>query len=657
MKAVKWIAIVVGGLIVLVIVALLLIPMFVDVEKYKPQIEQMVTESTGRPFRLGGDLDLSLFPWAGVALSDVHLGNPSGFEEKDFVSVKSFEVRVKLLPLLSKQVEIRKFILDSPRVLLIKGKDGEGNWEGLGKPAAPPAEKPKAPEEEKPSQLPIGSLVVGEFLVSNGSVLWIDRTTGTKKEIQDFRLELDNVSLEKSIQVALSATLDGRPVSLTGTVGPVGKEPGKGAMPVDLQMAAFEEMNVEVEGTIQDAASDPSFDLGLAVSPFSPKKLMAALEQPFPVATSDRKVLDEVALRAKIKGNTRSVSITNGAMDLDDSKITFSLNAKEFDRPNLAFDLKVDTIDLDRYLPPSAEKKPARDEKAQSPEPKKTNYAPLRRMILDGKIQIGNLKVKGAKVQNLEMKISGRNGLFRLDPLALNMYEGSVAGKGTFDVRTDIPKNAASLDVKGIQVNPLLNTMLQKDFLEGKFLADLEITLKGDDAQMMKKTLTGGGELVFTDGAIKGINLTNMAQNVKSAFGAERETEKARTDFSELRVPFTASNGVVHTPGTTMVTPLMRLVATGKADLVQETMDFRVEPKAVATLKGKGDTKERTGILVPILVSGSFASPKFRPDVKGIAKEKLQKQMEGLLKGKEGEGVAPSGDAVKDLIKKLPFGK
>ena len=658
MKAVKWIAIVVGGLIVLVIVALLLIPLFVDVEKYKPQIEQAVAESTGRPFRLGGDLNLSLFPWAGVALSDVHLGNPSGFEEKDFVSVKSFEVRVKLLPLLSKQVEVKKFVLDSPRVVLIKGKNGKGNWEGLGKPSAPPVEKPKAPEEEEPSQLPIRSLVVGEFLVSNGSVLWIDRTTGRKREIQDFRLELENVSLEKPVHVALSATLDGRPVSLIGTVGPVGKEPGKGTMPLDLQMAVFEEMNVNVEGTIQDGASEPTFDLGLVVSPFSPRKLMAALEQPFPVATSDPKVLDAAALNAKIKGNARSVSITDGAMELDDSKITFSLNAKEFNRPNLAFDLKVDTIDLDRYLPSSGEEKPGANEKAQPAERKKTDYAPLRRVILDGKIRIGDLKVKGVNVQNLEMNISGRNGLFRMDPLSLNMYEGSVAGKGTLDVRTDIPKNAASLDVKGIQVNPLLHDMLQKDFLEGTFLADLEIALQGDDAQKMKQTLSGGGELVFTDGAIKGINLTDMAQNVRSAFGAaEAETQKARTDFSELRVPFTASNGVVQTPGTTMVTPFMRLVATGKADLVQKTMDFRVEPKAVATLKGKGDAKERTGILVPIVVSGSFASPKFRPDVKGIAKEKLQKQMEGVLKGKEGEKAAPSGDTLKDLMKKLPFGK
>ena len=37
-KAVTWIAIVLGGLIVLVIPALLIIPSFVDVQKYKPQI-------------------------------------------------------------------------------------------------------------------------------------------------------------------------------------------------------------------------------------------------------------------------------------------------------------------------------------------------------------------------------------------------------------------------------------------------------------------------------------------------------------------------------------------------------------------------------------------------------------------------------------------
>jgi AsmA protein len=89
-KVFKWLAIAGGALIVLVITAVILIPQFVDVEKYKPRIEQIVTEKTGRPFKLGGEIDLSVFPWVGVRLTDLRLGNPPGFDESDFVSVESF---------------------------------------------------------------------------------------------------------------------------------------------------------------------------------------------------------------------------------------------------------------------------------------------------------------------------------------------------------------------------------------------------------------------------------------------------------------------------------------------------------------------------------------------------------------------------------------
>ncbi len=105
-KALKWGGIIVVGLIVVVIAALLIIPMFVDLQKYKPELEKYVSETTGRPFAIGDKLKLSLFPWAGVYFSDLHLGNTSGFAEKDFLTLKSFEVRVKLLPLISKNIQI-----------------------------------------------------------------------------------------------------------------------------------------------------------------------------------------------------------------------------------------------------------------------------------------------------------------------------------------------------------------------------------------------------------------------------------------------------------------------------------------------------------------------------------------------------------------------
>lgn len=125
----KWGAIIIGCLAVVIIAAMLLIPMFVDVQKYKPVLESKVTEATGRPFSVGNDLRLSLFPWAGVSFSDLRLGNPAGFAEKDFVAVKSFEVRIKLLPLLSKDIQIKRFVLNEPRIILLKNKKGRANWE------------------------------------------------------------------------------------------------------------------------------------------------------------------------------------------------------------------------------------------------------------------------------------------------------------------------------------------------------------------------------------------------------------------------------------------------------------------------------------------------------------------------------------------------
>jgi AsmA protein len=121
-KLLKWGVIVIASLVVIIIAAILIIPRVVDVQKYKPVLEKKIAEASGRPFSVSDDLRLSLFPWVGVSFSDLNLGNVKGFEEKDFVKVKSFEARIKLLPLLSKDIQVKKFILNEPRIVLVKKK-------------------------------------------------------------------------------------------------------------------------------------------------------------------------------------------------------------------------------------------------------------------------------------------------------------------------------------------------------------------------------------------------------------------------------------------------------------------------------------------------------------------------------------------------------
>ena len=103
---IKWGVISGVAVVLLIVAAAILIPMFVDVKQYKPKIEQLVSEQTGRSFSLGDDMDLSVFPWVGVRLSDLRLGSPKGFKSGDMVKVKGFEVRLKVMPLLSRQIEV-----------------------------------------------------------------------------------------------------------------------------------------------------------------------------------------------------------------------------------------------------------------------------------------------------------------------------------------------------------------------------------------------------------------------------------------------------------------------------------------------------------------------------------------------------------------------
>jgi AsmA protein len=627
-----------GALIILVIAALVIIPNFVDVQRFKPEIEKRVSEATGRPFTIKGDLDLSLFPWAGVAFSDLHLGNPKGFENQDFVQIRTFEVRVKLMPLISKEIQVSRFVLEGLRVVMEKAKDGRGNWEGLVKTSGK-----AAPEEKGPSGgLPIKALAVGEFAVRDASLLWVDHSTGERKEVSDVTLELTDVSFDKVIRLALSAKLDNKPISLQGKIGPVGSDPGKGTVPLDLAIKALGEMEITMKGNLTNPAALPKYDLLLAIKPFSPKKLLGALNKDMVVRTADPGVLNSLALSARVQGDGKSVNLSDGLIILDDSKMILSSSVGDFAGPKASFDLNLDRIDVDRYLPPAADEKPADAQKprAVTVAPPKPDYSALRKMVLDGKVSIGELKVKGARVQEVLLKISAHGGLFNLDPLSLKLYQGDLHTTGTLDVRQDSPVSRLTLTAKEISVQPLLKDVLQKDFLEGTAKAEISIEAKGDESQAIKQNLNGKGDMVFQDGAIVGIELAGMVRNVKSAFGMEKApAEKPRTDFSELSAPFIMTNGVFATPGTTLASPLLRLLATGKADLVKETLDFRVEPKLVKTIVGQGDTEQRGGLMVPVIVEGTFVKPTFRPDLEGMLKKGL-------------EGGLPKPSELQQMLKK-----
>jgi AsmA protein len=496
-----------------------------------------------------------------------------------------------------------------------------------------------------------------------------------QKIIEDIRMTLNGKT--GPIKLALNARLQEGPLTVNGSIGPFGADAGRQILPLDLTVNAVDHLKLRVNGKVLNPSGQPTVEMSVKIEEFSPRKLLAAFGQPFPVVTSDPAAISRAAFSANLKAASDSVSISDGQLIIDDSKMKVTLRAEGFSKPDIAFDFSVDQINLDRYLPPQSQDKTATgataaDSGSASPQKATTrpppsglgpSYEPLRRLVIAGQLQAGKLTVNNLKILNMQLKISGNNGVINLDPMNMNLYQGNIAGKGRFDVQQKEPASNVNFVVTNVQIGPLLKDAANQDMLEGVTQARISLTMTGDTPERIRQTLNGQGEIKFNDGAVKGFDLAAMARNVESAFGlGAKDTEagkRPRTDFTELNIPFTIANGIATTTGAIMKSPFIRLEASGNADLVKEKLDFLIDPKAVATIKGQGDEKARGGILVPIIVSGTFVAPKFRPDIKRIITQQIDK---GILESEPAKKILekdevkkfeePAKKILKDLLKK-----
>ncbi len=109
-----------GIVVAAVVVILIALPLFINVNSFRPKIESEVTNALGRPVTLG-ELSLSLFSGK-VGVENVSIADDPAFSKSPFITAKSLEVGVELMPLIfSKQLNVTGIVLDEPQITLLKG--------------------------------------------------------------------------------------------------------------------------------------------------------------------------------------------------------------------------------------------------------------------------------------------------------------------------------------------------------------------------------------------------------------------------------------------------------------------------------------------------------------------------------------------------------
>lgn len=173
-KSLKAIAFAVGALIGLLVLAGGVLFVFLDINAYKPRIEAAASGMTGMEVRVGGRLGIGFFPSVQVTLDDVHIRNRG----TEVVTARQARIGVDFLPLLHKQVRIRKIALEHPSVSIEKARDGTFNFEK---------------SAQASGMLPSQNLAKVSF--SDGTFRYVDRQTGAGFEADDCSLDASRLQI------------------------------------------------------------------------------------------------------------------------------------------------------------------------------------------------------------------------------------------------------------------------------------------------------------------------------------------------------------------------------------------------------------------------------------------------------------------------------
>src|SRR5680860_463475 len=117
-KILKWLLAVLGVIVLLLIIAAVVLPLTFDPNDYKEEIQKVVKQETGRDMTIAGDIGWTVFPWLGLEVSDITIGNRQGFGNDPMLKVGQAGASVKIMPLFRKQIEIGKVSLKDVSVRL-----------------------------------------------------------------------------------------------------------------------------------------------------------------------------------------------------------------------------------------------------------------------------------------------------------------------------------------------------------------------------------------------------------------------------------------------------------------------------------------------------------------------------------------------------------
>ncbi|MFH1487583.1 MAG: AsmA family protein, partial [Pseudomonadota bacterium] len=516
-RTLKWIIGIVVALIVVSVIAVYVILSFYDFNDLKPPIAKAAKEATGRELIIGGDIDLDIGLTPSLVLTGITFQNAPWGSRPEMVKLKRIEVQVALLPLISGNIEIKRFMLVEPDILVETDKTGKSNL-------AFDAPKKKTPGKQEEKAEPGGmtalpALSFNKLEIEKGTLAYRDGISGKITQVNLNRLTASAAGLDSPMDLGLKGEFNKAAFELSGTLGPIAAllDPKK-AWPLKMTAKAFD-ATVNLEGSIKDALSQSGIDLVFKVQVRDWTKLSELAAQPIPI-----KEALEISGRAADAG-PKAYKVSDLKMTLGSIAVAGHVGVNLSKKvPYLDVALSSQTLDLRPFFPKEGGKE-ASKAKAGTPKEKPKKVFPDDPLPLDGlrqvdgifKIQVGKVLLPRLAVNDLDVEASMKGGALNLKPLKATIGGGALNGSVALNPRGKAADLAALLKIDGFELGKMLKELGITDLIEGSLDVDVDLKGQGISVASLMAGLNGHTSVIMSKGRINNKHIDLLGGDISSS--------------------------------------------------------------------------------------------------------------------------------------------
>jgi len=613
----------------------------IDPNDYKGEIQDLAREKANIELKLSGDIGWSLFPWLGLSLHQASVASTKA-PDKPFAKLDMLGLSVRLLPLLSREVQMSAIRVEGLTLSLERNAQGKGNWEDIG-PQGNPSTSSKEPTQSQGKTAQPLKIDIDSLIINNGRLDYFDAKSGQRFSAESLQLTSGSIREGAAIPIKFSAFISAnQPVLRVSTElsadlfinsangryrldnlrvsGELSGEPladksanvvAQGQLLFDqsAQLAkcnnlklSLNQLRASGELSASNLNKAPAISGQLALAEFDLGQFASGLGAKLP-PMADASALKKFSLSSQINGTVASLALGNLKIQLDDSQFSGRLALADFSKQALRVQLAGDKLNLDRYLPPP-EKTAAQTSKASegsgdtlpksptqaawSDEPM-LPLATLRSLNLALDLTLEQLTYQQIPLNKVQLKASAADGLLALQTLKAALYDGSLAADAKLDVRGVQPLLAVTTKVANVPVERLLEKPGQKSPIIGALELNADVQSRGNSQRAWMEGLNGKANFVVKNGVLPDAHLeqqlcTGIALLNRKTLSHEQRSKD--TPFQQLSGSLNLVNGIATNPDLAVRIPGLSLKGSGNVNLPLLGMDYRLG------LLIEGDTKE-----------------------------------------------------------------